>query len=413
MELPPPHRAEPLRAGRVVRGAGAAPGRRPGRRFCGTPAGPFEIVDQRPRRRVPPRGLLVQAPVDDAPHGRRTGRRGLQEVRRGRFEHPRDHRHRVRGAERMPAGGEFEQQHPEGEDVGADVDRPAPNLLRRHVARGAQHRARRRELRGRGGGAGLRIVEAGESEVDELDAGVRGADHVVRLQVPMQDVPLVGGRESAGNLDRGVEEGGRRQRSAGQLLPQRRARHVLAHDAQGVVELLERIDGGDAGMGQAGRGARLAAQAPPAALVPGERRGQRLDRHQPAEPRVLGEVHHPHAAPAELPGDPVRTEPPAGERIALGRLPARERFPGRGRHGRGRAGLVVREKRLDLGPQRRIPAAGVVEEPGALLGALLQSPVKQLADPLPAIRIHRAARLPSVRPPAPVGARPWPASSRA
>ena len=316
----------------------------------------------------------------------------------------------------MRAGGELEQQHPEPEDVGAEVDLLAANLLGRHVSRGAQHRPRRGELRG-GRGAGLRIVETGQTEIHELDAGVLGAgvpgaNHVLGLQVAVQDVALVRGGEGAGDRERGVEQVDRRQRPAGQLLPQRLARHVLAHDAEGAVELLEGVDGGDARMGQARRGPRLAAQAPPPAFVAGEPRRQGLDRDEPAEPRILGEMHDPHAALAELADDAVGTQLPALQ-LGLAGVAAPGRLLGRGRHRRRGAVLVVREQGLDLGSQRRVAGAGVAEEPRALLGAVLQRPVKELADALPAFRIHRPVRLPSARPPARAGATPGPASSPA
>ena len=437
-----------------------------GRRFGRSAAGAFQVFDQLPRGRVPLRGVLLQAPADDRLQSGRAGRGELPQVGRCPFEHPGDGRHRCGAREGVRARGELEQQHPEGEDVGAEVDRLAADLLGRHVARRAHHRPRRGELRGRRG-AGLGVAEAGQPEVDDLDAGVLdagvpNADHVLGLQVAVKDVALVGGGEGAGDGDRGVEEVGRGQRPRRQLLPQRLARHVLADDAEGAVELLEGVDGGDAGMAQAGRGPRLAAQAPAAALVPGEPRGQRLDGDAPAEPRVLGEVHDPHAAFAELAHDPVGTEPPARRQLGPAGVPARGRVlrrgrhdlgwgrpdfrrgrpdfrpgqpdfrpgqpdfqpgqpdfrpgqpdfrpgepdfrPGqpdfrrdrydlrRGRHDRRGAVVVVREQRVDLGPQPRVPAAGLVQEPRAVLGVVLQRPVEQLADPPPAFRIHRPPR---------------------
>ena len=409
-----------------------------GWRFDRSPPGAREVVDQLPRGRVPLRRVLLQAPADYRGQGGGAGRGELPQVGRRRFEHPGDGRHRRGAGEGVRAGGELEQQHPEGEDVGAEVDRLAADLLGRHVARRAQHRPRRGELRGRRG-AGLRVAEAGQPEIDDLDAGVLDAgvpdaDHVLGLQVAVQDVALVGGGEGASDGDGGVEEVGRGQRPRRQLLPQRLARHVLADDAEGAVELLEGVDGGDAGVGQAGRGPRLAAQAPATALVPDEPRGQRLDGDAPAEPRVLGEVHDAHAAFAELAHDPVGTEPPARRQPGPAGFAGRGRVLRRGRHdlGRGRsdfgrggttsdgegttsdggrhdlrrgrydlrrgrhdgrgAVVVVREQRIDLGPQRRVPAAGLVQEPRALLGAVLQRPMEQLADLPPAFRIHRPPR---------------------
>ena len=96
-----------------------------------------------------------------------------------------------------------------------------------------------------------------------------------------------------------------RQRAARQFVAQRLAGHVLRSDVQPPVDLLEGVDGGDVRDGSGRRRARLATQARGAGRVAASGRRNRLERHLPPEPRVLGEVDHAHAAGAEQAHDPV------------------------------------------------------------------------------------------------------------
>ena len=126
------------------------------------------------------------------------------------------------------------------------------------------------------------------------------------------------------------------------------------------------------------------------------RAGSALIAHEAAEPGVPGEMDHPHPAFAQLACDLVLSELATDQRRLRASVVRVDRTPVRGgQDHRVRAVVVVREKRLDLGPQRGIVTAGVVEKPRALTGAARQRVMKQIADALPALRIHQRGQFPS------------------
>ena len=66
---------------------------------------------------------------------------------------------------------------------------------------------------------------------------------------------------------------------------------------------------GDVGMVQRGQGLGLALEAREAGGIPADAGGQHLDRDLAAELGVRRAIHFPHAAFAELGGDPVMSDP--------------------------------------------------------------------------------------------------------
>jgi hypothetical protein len=153
-------------------------------------------------------GALPEAARDDAlqrrrevrPHGRHRPRL-LEGDRVERVE-------RVRARERELAGHHLVDHDPEREDVAAAVDRLAARLLRAHVAQRPEHEARLRlgerlHVRDAVGCVALlwRLEQLGEAEVEDLRVAVRRHDHVLRLDVPVNDAGLVGLLEAARDLD--------------------------------------------------------------------------------------------------------------------------------------------------------------------------------------------------------------------
>ena len=65
------------------------------------------------------------------------------------------------------------------------------------------------------------------------------------------------------------------------------------------------MDGDDVGVGQPGRGARLAQESRTALRGRGEYRRQQLDGHQPVECEVPRQEHDAHAAAAQFALDGV------------------------------------------------------------------------------------------------------------
>ena len=101
-------------------------------------------------------------------------------------------------------------------------------------------------------------------------------------------MPLAWALASAAASSRAVRNissrDGRRARA--NLFAERVAVHELAGDVEFAVDLLERVDGADAGMGQRRGGARFAAQPLALRRIARQVRRQRLERHRPSQPRV-------------------------------------------------------------------------------------------------------------------------------
>jgi hypothetical protein len=160
----------------------------------------LELLERRTQvghRLDAPRGILAQAPHDDAAElGRHAGpdlfgrrRIFLQDGRE-------DRRLRVAG-KRALAGADFVQQRAQREDVRPRIQRFALGLFGRHVGHRAKHRAGRR-LRHRLGVAGL-FDDFRQPEVEYLDPAI-GLEHDVGgLEIAMHDLPRV--RRRAGIRD--------------------------------------------------------------------------------------------------------------------------------------------------------------------------------------------------------------------
>ena len=103
------------------------------------------------------------------------------------------------------AGKHLVQDGAEGEDIRTRVGSFAADLLRRHIAGCAHHRA--------GHGVDIGIVEAGlfvgnvglaqlgDAEVKDLDAPIFAGEDVFRLEVSVYDAFFVGGGQTVGDLD--------------------------------------------------------------------------------------------------------------------------------------------------------------------------------------------------------------------
>ncbi len=191
------------------------------------PGGPRRA---RPRPRAPPRSTGGPR----APPGRPAAAQ-----RRDR-EHPRDQLAEVRELRDLEARGaasarrsrggpvalerqaprqHLEQHHPEREHVGPLVLRRAAGLLRRHVRRGAAVQAAVPE----------RVREA---EVEDLDPTVLAQEHVLRLQIPVDDAARVRVRHPLRDLHRHPQGLARPERSSGQPRRQRLAAEELQHQVR-------------------------------------------------------------------------------------------------------------------------------------------------------------------------------------
>ena len=99
-------------------------------------------------------------------------------------------------SERPLAYEELVENDAHREDVGPAIDRGAAHLLGAHVVDCAHHHAAAREVH---------PPEFGDAEVHDLGGAVVEHPDVARLDVAVDDAPLVGEGESAADLDDDVE----------------------------------------------------------------------------------------------------------------------------------------------------------------------------------------------------------------
>ena len=241
-----------------------------------------------------------------------------------------DHVRRARAVERPLAGQHLVEDDAEGEDVGPRVDLAAPRLFRRHVRNRAEDLALARQVRAafrgcvREIGIGVRGLELGEPEVQDLDAPFARHHHVARLQVPVHDAALVRGRQRVGERHGDLEESRKGETARRDERVEGFALHQLHGEKAAGAVLLDRVDGHDVGVIERGERAGLAFETGQALRVLRHRRREHLDRHVAAELRVGGPVHLAHPARADGGGDPVVTEaasdhlgPPRGQQARV------------------------------------------------------------------------------------------------
>jgi hypothetical protein len=238
-------------------------------------------------------------------------------------------------AERPLPGGHLVEDDAEGEDVGAVVDGQALGLLRRHVG-DRPHDApvlgdRLRLLRRAVAVVGS-LPQLGEAEVEDLEPPVRGEHHVVGLQVPVQDALPVGSGHGVGEGDREREEPLHREAVGRDRLAESLSLDELhGQEAEAVLLLEGTVEGHDARVAERGDRLRLALEALDLLGVGCHLRGEDLEGHPPVEPRVLGEVHVPHAPRAERLQDAVGAQCPADQAAVGLRLCHDEDYDARGR----------------------------------------------------------------------------------
>jgi hypothetical protein len=130
----------------------------------------------------------------------------------------------------------------------------AADLLRRHVAHRAEDRAGRRGWRHRRrvhpGQLAVCGRVAGQTEVEDLHAAGRRQEYVVRLQVTVRDVFVVGRRQPSGDLCGDLDRLANRQRSARNPRAQRFPFEQFHHCEGPSVALPDIEDRQDVGMRQ-------------------------------------------------------------------------------------------------------------------------------------------------------------------
>ena len=137
----------------------------------------------------------------------------------------------------------------------------------------------------------------GQPEVHDLDVAVLGEHHVRRLEVAVNDTPLVRGVERLGDLFGHAQCLTERQRPAPQPPFERLAADVLHGDAGTTVERRDFVNRADERMIERGGGARFAEQLLQAVGLAG--RGDELERDLAVEHHIVGEADLSHASAAD------------------------------------------------------------------------------------------------------------------
>ena len=271
--------------------------------------------------------LAIQATNEQTAHLRRN-RRGKRAPVDVRTQHcGEDVADRVPFEESL-AAEHLEEDHAEGPDVGALVDRFAACLLRCHVGGGADdHPHLRRVLSKRRGvhglvGAGFsrpaglyRRHRFGETEVQHLHRAIGPHLDVGRLEIAMDDAQFVRRFKCVGNLLRDRQGFGDRDRAAidqrREVLTLDQLHHQRPRSLRRAVPF-EPVDVRDVRMVQRGECLRFAREAREAFAVGGKELGQDLDRDAAIELRVAGAIDLAHAARTECADDLIRSQPTAG-----------------------------------------------------------------------------------------------------
>ncbi len=189
----------------------------------------------------------------------------------------------------------------------------ALDLLGRHVAQRAHHDARL--CTGGGGGhvglragAGLRLRQLGEAEVEDLDAAFVRDEEVLGLEVPMHDALVVRRGQAMRDLEGIVDRLARREAAGRELRSQRLAFQKFLNDVRRTVVAPDVVDRRDVGMVQDARGLRFLLEAAQAVRVGRERRRQHLDRDVAPEPGILRAIDLAHSTGADRLEDLVGAE---------------------------------------------------------------------------------------------------------
>jgi hypothetical protein len=258
------------------------------------------------------------------------------------------------------------EDRPERVDVRALVHARAAGLLRRHVRGRPHHRAVHRELRARarrgariGGAIRRRAREReilGDAPVDHHRLAEGSHEHVVRLEITVDDAAAVRVRDGLRHVDdvgqerealgeRALARDGLLERSARDEL--HRVEDLPARPPRGVVE---RDDGRVLELRRDQRLAEEAGLGVAAAAVE-----QLLERHRPAEPPIGRAQDAPEAAARDL----------ARDLVALVIAEVERELRRRG----GRLDEAARERRgLDVEPARRLRRGRALPERGLARG---------------------------------------------
>src|SRR6185295_18061438 len=152
----------------------------------------------------------------------------------------------------------------------------------------------------------------GEPEVEDLETPVLRDEHVLGLQIAVDDSFVVGGREAARELEGEVEREAKGERGLEEPAPEGLTLKELGDEERATAFRADVEDGDDVGMVEGRDGPRLQLEAPQAVWIGREAGRKHLDRDVASQARVPRPVHLAHRSGAERGQDLIRAETSAG-----------------------------------------------------------------------------------------------------
>ncbi len=214
------------------------------------------------------------------------------------------HGGRGRAAEGALARQELVEDDAGREQVGATVDGESHDLLGRHVARRAEHRAHLRHVR---------RFDVRDAEIGDLDAAVLEQDDVGRLDVAVNDAEPVRVAERVEDPGHHPHDVGGREPLVGfEVALELATADEFHRDVPDALVLADFVDRDDVGVRQPPGSLRLAAKAGNHRLgmLAGELvRANRLERDDALDHGVEPLVDDAHGTAAELAADLVLADP--------------------------------------------------------------------------------------------------------
>ena len=230
-------------------------------------------------------------------------------------------RHLGGSPERRDSRDQFEQDHAQRIEVTPGVGLVALDLFGAEVFRGSEDHSRLGQLESQALG---RLGDAEISHLDEGDAiGLGVADqYVARLDVAVDQARGVGVGQGVGDLhaDLHAHEDGQRPVVGGERR-EGLAPDELHDDVGGALRGDPGVEGGDhVGMGQPGRGHRLAPEALQEQLVLGQVGVEHLHRHRSGQHVVVGLPDRRHSSLSDQLDQPVAAGEHGAGANRLGRV---------------------------------------------------------------------------------------------
>ncbi len=210
----------------------------------------------------------------------------------------------------LPAN-HFVQNTSVAENIGKLIRWLAPDLLRRHVADGAQHHA---GISLSGGhavhsfGLCVRTAQLRQSEIQDFQAPVFGDEYVFRFQVAMRNALIVRGGQPVGQLHRQLHCFASSHALRRNTLPQRFAFDQFRNDVMNFIGNADVEDGNDVRMVERSNRARFLFETAQPIGIGGKRFLQNFQRHVAQQPRIVCAINFTHSAGADQRNDSVWTK---------------------------------------------------------------------------------------------------------